>query len=144
MTPVWINGETWAVCGGRFFSDQSMLDDAMSQIVQMRGCPARIIHGDCQGADWMAAAWGKRMGIGVVAVNADWATYGPKAGPLRNQLMLDTYKPSTLIAFPGGKGTADMVRRSRKFGADVIEIQPAALSNPSTETETGSAPRKEL
>lgn len=124
MTPVWINGETWVICGGRFFADQAMFDGAMSEIIQLRGCPARIIHGDCQGADRMAAAWGKRMGIGVVAVHADWATYGLKAGPKRNQLMLDTFKPSVLVAFPGSRGTADMMRKSRKARADVIEVQP--------------------
>jgi hypothetical protein len=37
---------------------------------------------------------------------------GPAAGPIRNQRMLD-WGPDLVVAFAGGKGTADMVRRAR-------------------------------
>lgn len=123
MKAVQLNGETWAICGGRDFQNDAMFDGAMSQILELRGCPSRIIHGDARGADQIAGEWGRRMAIGVVAIPADWSGHGMKAGPLRNQLMLDTYKPAVVIAFPGGQGTADMVRRSRRTGADVIEIK---------------------
>ena len=36
--------------------------------------------------------------------------------------MLDEGKPDLVIAFPGGKGTADMARRAREAGIEVIEV----------------------
>jgi ABC-type sugar transport system substrate-binding protein len=36
--------------------------------------------------------------------------------------MLDEGKPDIVVAFPGGTGTADMVRRARKAGVVVIEV----------------------
>lgn len=120
-----------------------MFNDAMSQLMQLRGCPSRIIHGDCRGADWLARDWAKRLAIGCIAVEADWATHGPKAGPIRNQMMLDTFTPSIVIAFPGGKGTKDIVRRARKIkGVDVVEIKPTALDTERTE-QTARSNEKE-
>lgn len=53
---------------------------------------------------------------------ADWQKYGKAAGPRRNQRMLDEGKPDLVLAFPGGAGTADMVRRARQANVTVIEI----------------------
>jgi predicted polyphosphate/ATP-dependent NAD kinase len=41
-------------------------------------------------------------------------TQGKAAGIIRNQRMLDEGKPDLVIAFQGGDGTADMVRRANK------------------------------
>ena len=41
---------------------------------------------------------------------------------LRNQRMLDEGKPDLVVAFPGGRDTADMVRRARSAGVEVVEI----------------------
>jgi hypothetical protein len=35
----------------------------------------------------------------------EWDELGKKAGPLRNQRMLDEGKPDLVVAFPGGGGT---------------------------------------
>jgi hypothetical protein len=37
--------------------------------------------------------------------------------------MLDEGKPDLVIAFPGGRGATDMVRRAREAGVETIEIQ---------------------
>jgi hypothetical protein len=37
--------------------------------------------------------------------------------------MLLEGKPDLVVAFPGGKGTADMVRRARKANVPVKEIE---------------------
>jgi hypothetical protein len=55
------------------------------------------------------------------AFPADWKRHGKSAGPLRNQEMLDA-APDLVIAFPGGRGTADMVRRAKSVNVKVIEI----------------------
>ncbi len=119
-----LNNETWLICGGRDFADQMMFDDVMSRLIDMWGCPSRVVHGAANGADNMADSWGKRMALDVIAVPANWVKYGKAAGPIRNENMLMDYKPKRVIAFPGSAGTADMVRRAknRRGQIDVIEI----------------------
>jgi hypothetical protein len=119
-----VNGQTWLICGGRDFADQAMFDDAMSQIIQMRGVPRLIIEGGASGADKMAQAWAQRMGVWFMIERPEWECHGKAAGPIRNQKMLDKYSPAVVVAFPGGTGTADMVRRAHSTdGIDVIEVQ---------------------
>lgn len=36
--------------------------------------------------------------------------------------MLSEGKPSLVVAFPGGEGTADMVRKARAAGVEVVEV----------------------
>lgn len=48
-----------------------------------------------------------------------------KLGPLRNQRMLEEGKPDLVVAFPGGGGTKDMVRRAAKAGVPIHEVNRA-------------------
>jgi hypothetical protein len=38
--------------------------------------------------------------------------------------MLDEGKPQLVVAFPGGRGTADMIGRARAAGVPVVEARP--------------------
>ena len=80
-----------------------------------------IISGGARGADTLAEEWADENNIPKTIVKADWKTHGKAAGPIRNQQMLDL-KPNMVVAFPGGNGTADMVRRSKKANFEVIEV----------------------
>ena len=53
---------------------------------------------------------------------AAWNKWGYSAGPRRNAWMIEYGKPDHVLAFPGGPGTADMVRRARAAGIPVTEI----------------------
>ena len=117
-----INGGTWLICGGRDFTGQAMFDAAMHDLCARFGMPSKVVHGNARGADRMADEWGVRSAIPVFRYPADWNAHGRAAGPLRNQKMLDEAKPSLVVAFPGGRGTADMVRRARDAGVSVVEI----------------------
>lgn len=117
-----INDQTWIVCGGRDFADAEMFNAAMGDLVRLRGMPSRVIEGGAAGADGMAREWAARHALDSWTQLADWKTHGRAAGPIRNQAMLE-HNPKLVVAFPGGKGTADMVRRSRKAGVDVAEIK---------------------
>ena len=121
-----LNGGTWLVCGGRNFTDQAMFDSVMIELCRAYGCPSILIEGGARGTDAMAADWAARMAINHRQMRADWVTHGRAAGPIRNQQMLDKGKPNLVIAFPGGKGTADMVERARHAGTVVATIQVAA------------------
>lgn len=69
-----------------------------------------------------ARDWAIGAGIKATPFPAKWSTYGNAAGPIRNQEMVDT-KPDIVVAFPGGTGTADAVRRARSAGIEVLEIK---------------------
>lgn len=80
-----------------------------------------LIHGDARGADRLAGDWAERNGVHQLAFPAQWERYGKQAGLIRNMRMLDE-KPAIVIAFPGGRGTADMVRRAEAAGVSVRKI----------------------
>jgi hypothetical protein len=80
-----------------------------------------IIQGGADGADRLAAEWGWDHGIPVRTFNPDWEKHGKAGGPVRNQRMIDEGRPEGVVAFPGGKGTADMVQRARAAGLTVWE-----------------------
>lgn len=113
------------VCGGRNYWDREKVDAALSALRAEKG-PLHVIQGGAKGADRLAALWcyAKASGGTVMMsqVPADWATHGKRAGAIRNQKMLDDYQPQLVVAFPGGPGTADMVRRARAAGVEVREI----------------------
>lgn len=113
------------VCGGRDFTDSALVSRYLNAIFENSDLnePLLLIHGDCAtGADWLADEWAQKCGsVQVVRCPANWKL-GKKAGPLRNEAMLEL-KPDVVIAFPGGKGTADMVRRAKQKHVRVIEAQ---------------------
>lgn len=113
---------TVLVCGGRRFSNRRMLKEYMDAFPY---AVTQIITGGAPGADSLAEWWAERKGIAVRQFRADWKAHGNKAGPLRNQQMLDEGKPDYVVAFPGGAGTADMIRRARKAGIEIFEpVEP--------------------
>jgi predicted polyphosphate/ATP-dependent NAD kinase len=79
-----------------------------------------VIQGGARGADSIAAAWAHQRGIGCEQYEADWTTYGRSAGAIRNQRMITEGKPEYVIAFPGGRGTADMVGKAARNGIPVL------------------------
>lgn len=113
------------VCGSRDFDDWELLNDALS-IVHTRHGIAVIIHGGAPGADTMAGSWATLNGLSTSVFPAKWAEDGKAAGPRRNQRMLEVGKPDMVVAFQGGRGTADMVRRARAAGLRVEEIRRSA------------------
>jgi hypothetical protein len=106
------------VCGGRNFHDWVAIENFLSKLEL-----TEIIEGGAHGADYHAAQYArKHEDIKLTTVKANWNAYGKTAGPIRNQEMLDM-KPDVIIAFPGGRGTADMVRRGKAAGIEVIEVR---------------------
>jgi hypothetical protein len=118
-----VTGLRILVCGGRDYTDRARVERILDRVHSERGIAA-IIQGAARGADQLAAEWGWDRGVTVCSYAADWQAHGKKAGAIRNQRMIDEGKPSAVIAFPGGTGTADMVRRSRDAGLAVWVIAP--------------------
>lgn len=100
------------VCGGRDFDDWQWLSSTMDRVDDVWPLEA-LICGMARGADMLACQWAEYKGIKVLAFRARWHEFGRAAGPKRNGQMLREGKPDLVIAFPGGKGTANMVEQSR-------------------------------
>jgi len=133
------------VCGGRDYNDAATVYDVLSSIHI-----SEVAHGGALGADKLADDWARQhwQTVSRRVYPADWngpcdsscrsghrryrdlgrppqpgdQTYCPNAGPRRNQIMLDNFRPDLVIAFPGGRGTADMVRRAVAAGVEVRQV----------------------
>lgn len=122
------------VCGGRNYRSEGFVRDTLKAIHRERGITA-VVCGDATGADEFAFRWSHDHGIPCSVYKADWKQHGKAAGPIGNQRMLDAEPDIELVlAFPGGKGTADMVRRAtakgiavRDFRAEAKEVGEQAL-----------------
>lgn len=108
------------VTGGRDFQDRDFVFQTLDSIIDVES----LAVGDASGADQLAAEWASLRGIPCKVFKADWETNGRAAGPIRNGLMLDTVRPDLVVAFPGGRGTADCVRQARAKGFEVLEVKP--------------------
>jgi YspA, cpYpsA-related SLOG family len=108
------------VCGGRDYTEWDVVRDTLESL-RIRA----LCHGAAKGADTLAAAYGKQCEgfFETFAYPADWTKDGRAAGPIRNQRMLDEFQPDLVVAFPGGRGTADMVKRARRANIEVLEAQ---------------------
>jgi hypothetical protein len=109
------------VCGGRDFSDTAFAYDTLDRLDRELGIDV-VIEGHAPGADRIAGYWARRAGKENRKYVAIWDVHGRAAGPMRNQQMIDDGKPDVVIAFPGGSGTADMIRRAEAAGVKVIRM----------------------
>lgn len=121
----------FAVTGGRTYHDA----EAIEAMLLTMSITDTLVHGAAPGADQACAEWWKMMGGKTEAHPADWrgpcrpecrpghrrahpgakTDFCPAAGAYRNQEILDS-GVELLVAFPGGRGTADMVDRARRAG----------------------------
>lgn len=110
------------ICGGRHFRDWTMFNQAMRNFYDQAfvGLIEVVIHGDAAGADALAKRWARELGIPDIACPADWDSYGKSAGYIRNKAMLVHHKPNAVIAFPGGRGTTNMVLTAQRAGVPVF------------------------
>lgn len=106
------------VCGGRDYGDASLMRGVLEAYADRKPV---IVHGDSPGADRLAGELAHALGCLVEAYPADWERHGRAAGPIRNQGMVGL-GADLCIAFPGGKGTEDMVRRARVRGIPVLRV----------------------
>lgn len=107
------------VCGGRSFRSPAQVWRGLDEIHSERPI-TQLMHGGANGVDRFAREWAaKKPTIKRYVCHAQWDKHGRKAGPIRNKHMLN-WKPDLVIAFPGGAGTADMVKQARSAGVIVL------------------------
>jgi len=103
-----------------------------------------LLHGGARGADQAIARAADQLGWYALSLPAEWHLYGRGAGPIRNRQLLEqalavaqarctaTSGVSVLVvAFPGGSGTASLVKQARRLASRspvplaVMEVSPA-------------------
>lgn len=114
------------VCGGRDFADFDLVCRTLSEWAARASGQSPeedivIVHGGALGADTLAERWASENWLPTEIYHADWERHGKAAGPIRNQRMIDEGKPNLVVAFPGGRGTADMIRRAKAAGIETIQ-----------------------
>ena len=89
-----------------------------------------LLHGGARGADAAIGRAAQQLGWSALVMPAQWQLHGRAAGPIRNRELLEQavaraeahsspgYQASVLVvAFPGGAGTASLVREARRLAA---------------------------
>jgi hypothetical protein len=126
-----LDAATILVCGGRTFgvqvdgkslllvqAEERYVFDRLDYLHRQRGI-GLIVHGAARGADLLAEAWAKANEIPYFGIPAEWKKYGKAAGMKRNRAMLQFAKPTCVVAFPGGRGTANMCALARAANVPV-------------------------
>ena len=104
-----------------------------------------VLHGGARGADAAIGRAAQQLGWSALVMPAQWQLHGRAAGPIRNRALLEQAvaravahsSPSCLtsvlvVAFPGGAGTASLVREARRMASRspvpiaVVEVSAAA------------------
>lgn len=109
------------VCGSRDIPF-SLLELVKKTLEELSPQPTDLIEGEARGADTLAKIAAIELGYRLHKFPADWATYGKRAGHIRNQQMLDQ-NPDLVIAFHPETGitpgTRDMVTKAQAKGTPV-------------------------
>lgn len=83
------------VCGGRSYSDEATMRHHLSRYAPSVSV---LIHGGAGGADMLAERVAYDLGWqSVRGFPANWREHGKRAGPIRNQQMLDEGKPDVQV-----------------------------------------------
>jgi len=121
------------VCGGRDYakvatdSRKTSRSGALDELAKLcdvldslkRKHPGlHIVTGAAHGADAAALAWAMRNEVSFEGYPANWSKWGDAAGPQRNTYMV-ALGADAVVAFPGGSGTAHMIRIAQAAGIKV-------------------------
>lgn len=109
------------ISGGRRYvvgAEECMYLDALVDLHRRHGWTIHLVVGDCPtGVDSLVTRWAEVSKIPTHRFVADWQAFGKAAGPRRNLAMCYFVegKPCALLAFPGGRGTASMIRVAEMY-----------------------------
>lgn len=107
------------IAGGRDFKPEDKDWDALNTL-RFYFPITEVVCGLAKGADTFGKTWATSLEIPVVDFPADWQSHGKAAGHIRNREM--AAYGDALIAFPGGRGTANMITEARKLNLEVVIV----------------------
>lgn len=109
------------IAGSRYLTDyafvKSCIDGSGINITE-------IISGGAKGVDALAERYAAEMRIPCKVVQADWKTYGKKAGPMRNKVMAKVGQVLIAIKISTDPcvGTRNMIQCAKDQGLQVLEF----------------------
>jgi predicted Rossmann-fold nucleotide-binding protein len=103
-----------------------------------------LLHGGARGADAAIARAAHQLGWCSLVMPAEWGRHGRAAGPIRNRELLEqaiaravahtsqgSIASVLVVAFPGGAGTASLVRQARRMASrSPVPISVAEVQSP--------------
>lgn len=117
------------VTGSRYWEDSVHIRQVLESVQEecSEGSRMILVHGNCRGADRLAATEAQKLGWRVISVPARWHTKDPKtgvirrdlnAGKARNKHMVQMYRPHRVLAFvlPSSRGTWHCINEVEKYG----------------------------
>lgn len=117
------------IAGSREFTSKSFLQAielGLDQLVEILGVDltdVEVFSGCAPGIDTLGEEYAAIKKWPVRKFPADWKTHGKKAGPLRNQEMIDAGATAALIVcLDDSKGSQDMARRCEDSGVAHIVL----------------------
>lgn len=112
------------IAGGRDIPEDQHYWPLLDHLRERHGID-EVVCGGARGGDTVGRLWAEARSIPVTMFPADWSKDGRAAGPIRNQRMAEYGE--MLVALPGGRGTADMLRRATGR-MRVIDVQRHGLA----------------
>ena len=109
-----------AVTGGRVWKDKAFVWRGINRFEERWGQISALAEGEATGVDTFCRLWAERAGVPVIPYEADWDRWGDAAGSIRNEEMLEDFKPDILLVFPGGTGTQHCTRTARKMAIERV------------------------
>ncbi len=103
-----------------------------------------LLHGGARGADAVIARAAHQLGWCSLVMPAEWGRHGRAAGPIRNRELLEqaiaravahtspgSITSELVVAFPGGAGTASLVKQARRMASrSPVPISVAEVQQP--------------
>ena len=119
------------ITGGREYRNWREMSSVLNRLHAEREF-TYLMHGDAQGADQMSHRWAKKAGVQPVAFEALWDANGNKDGSARNGRMLLFKVPDVVVAFSGGVGTANMMKRAHTHEPriELIDVEDIDMNDP--------------
>jgi hypothetical protein len=108
------------ICGGRNYQYGKKEFEYLDGFNELHTIEL-IIQGGALGGDDLGKAFAMNRGIPCAEFKANWQWHGKAAGPIRNASMLKYGQPDAIIAFPGGRGTQNMVSLGEKEGVKIFQ-----------------------
>lgn len=107
------------VCGSRTWADSAKIAERLKALPKN----TTVIHGGARGADRLAAAEARKLGLRVKVYRADWDRYGKRAGIIRNYRMAEAGADLCIALWDGSSsGTKHMIDEARRHGIPVEVI----------------------
>ena len=105
------------IAGSRAITDKALV----MQVVQDSNFDiTEVVSGKCRGVDRLGELIADDLNVPVTPFPADWNTWGPAAGPIRNAQMASYADALVAVLDRESRGTRDMIKQARKKGLAVF------------------------